>query len=163
MIFGDGRAARGRMTTVTWYNRACSFAVHRSLLGLLLLNIVCEVGEGLARNSESDNIHHHSSGYLSPTRPFSVPVAFASYVQPWWGNLNSLGDERALICRPRRSSRYSRYHRSECKTKLARSRFVSISTFLLHSESVMSAQRMGFSIRSYMWTFSLVMTPTKQV
>ena len=47
MIFGDGRAAGGGIATVAWYNRTYSFAIHWSLLGLLLLDIVCKVGEGL--------------------------------------------------------------------------------------------------------------------
>ena len=81
MIFGDGRAAGGGIATVAWYDRAYSFAVHWSLLGLLLLDIVCKVGEGLRSNSESDNVPPQFS-CLSPTRPSSVPVAFASYVQP---------------------------------------------------------------------------------
>ena len=82
MILGDGRAARSRVATAAWYDRTYSFAIYCSLLGLLLLDIVGEVREGLCTSQSHMAPPDCTLVLLSPVRLSAAPVGFASYVQP---------------------------------------------------------------------------------
>ena len=51
MLFSDSRVASSRVAAVSWCDRAGSFT-RLWVMSLLLLNIVCEVGERLRKASE---------------------------------------------------------------------------------------------------------------